>query len=1778
VAYIPNNAYLVRASADVARRLADDPLTQAVVPYEPYYKVKPPVLEAAFESDPSTSRWLNLLLFPDSDDSTIAMLESYGAQVLSKESSPFGPLLKVRSSLENLHLFAALPAVQEIELSRARLSANDLSRAAIGVATNSVTPANYLDLTGTNVIVNVNDTGVDANQPELLGRVFFDVPSSGSDSNGHGTHVSGIIAGSGRHSATVINAPGSSLPPVDLQFRGMAPSAKIFALATGLDSGPLASDAYLQQMAARTNAFISNNSWHYAGDNDYDVAAASYDAAVRDALPTVPGSQALLYVFAAGNSGHGRDDGTGGDPDTIQSPATAKNVITIGAVELPRLITNQTWTCTTTTGDTTCVTNAPWLPLTDSANQVASFSSRGNVGLGIEGEFGRFKPDLVAPGTFVLSTRSQQWDERTYYTQTNDFLNAFPDTNYFQVLSNLNESAGPLYRFESGTSLAASVVSGTLALMQEFFEQRLGQTNSPALMKALLINGARAVGNSPEISPRGSTNSQGWGQVHLPNSLPGSLTNEGSAGSSMLLFDQNPLEALATGESRTRYLTVSPPARGLPLRITLVWTDPPANPIAGVKLVNDLDLLVTNLDTGEVFFGNDISPGNNFNLPWNPNTPPNLDIVNNVENIFLRPVLAGNYSVSVFGRHINVNSVTTHTNAVAQDYALVVSSGDGEVTNALALAGPATVSASSAPLTILTNTFSSSAGDVGAIVLHERVGANSPLVATNTIALSGNTNELLTVGTTNQWHFYVATNATSATNAAFLTFLPASLASLAGNTSSIPSTVSGRLEADIDLYVSRDPRLMNLDPLALAAADFSVGRGGTETVIYTNASSGVYYIGVKSESQQAAEYGLLAVFSEQPFAVTDPSGNEMLRGFPAPVGIPAGSPALPGTAYMFCLEPNSIPVRRLIATNTITHPQMTDLQGTLWHGLISAVLNNHSTNGILNGQAVVYDDSQEADIAGAQPSDGPGSLQAFAGQDGCGQWRLTMMSTNQPGSDDGLGLFLERQQDLTTGIAVSILPGACRKDFLSLPNDISSLSAGAMLGSGGPVSWNLYPIYSSTSSCPTILIEGPPTNAATIIDATSHPPINPGLYVSRVCNRGTEPADLNISASLALAPNPPAPATFTSSSPIQILDDALSFSTIEVTNLERVLSSEVGVRIDHPRVSDLALTLISPKGTRVLLDENRGGSSSAGIGLNVIATNVTPVSSTGGPQASTNILDTGEVSGIVAINYDFYALPDDMRIYYEGQLLYDSGLVSSAGVTNINYGPGNSTSITIIMNEGGNVDTNTAWFYTVTFTHPVPLYFTFTENTNLASFPIKFAPVPLTNLTYSIPGNASSGGIFYLPEESLGRVAAESAFGQWTLEIRDDRAGASLPPPRLLSWQLSFLLEDSVPAPIPLLHEQPSTNLLGPGQLQWFSVDTPSWSSFATNSLLSSSLPVDLFYNLNSPPTGTNAGDFALLLNSTSGTFTLLTNSSPPLIPGSRFYLGIQNTNRTTVAFIIEASFDVANVLTLQSGVPAANLNVGPINAIDYYRFVVTTNAVRVQFEINAPTADVTLLARKGRPPTLDSYDLVSSNPGTNDELIVLYDYSSPIPMSPGEWFLSAVNVSGGSASYSIMATEFPEYGTNLVIINPVADATGFCLSWNSLPGVHYYLQGKANLNDLEWTTVSPTLTALDVLSSSCVLLPNPFRFFRVREGLVLSTPTSVITSLSVSTNGVLLLWTSAGSDKFSVQWTDSLLPPRWTAFNNTITSTNGAFSFLDDGSQSGARGSQRFYRLQQLP
>ena len=245
----------------------------------------------------------------------------------------------------------------------------------------------------------------------------------------------------------------------------------------------------------------------------------------------------------------------------------------------------------------------------------------------------------------------------------------------------------------------------------------------------------------------------------------------------MLLFDQSPDDALATGQSHTRFVSISDAATNQPLRVTLVWTDPPGNPAASLKLVNNLDLVVTNLDTGEVFFGNDFPAGGCFNAPWDTNTPPNLDVVNNVENVFLAPPLGTNYSVTVLARSVNVNAVTAQSTNVAQDYALVISSGDGDVPDALTFTeragrlrrvarGDVSSPTPSAPA----RGFPARSCSTSAPAPTRRCSTSAPFLG------PAATNGLIAPGTLSQWHFYVLTNDQGYTNAAFVTFQATQLA------------------------------------------------------------------------------------------------------------------------------------------------------------------------------------------------------------------------------------------------------------------------------------------------------------------------------------------------------------------------------------------------------------------------------------------------------------------------------------------------------------------------------------------------------------------------------------------------------------------------------------------------------------------------------------------------------------------------------------------------------------------------------------------------------------------------------------------------------------------------------------------------------------------------------------------------------------------------------------------------------------------------------------------
>ncbi len=206
-----------------------------------------------------------------------------------------------------------------------------------------------MGFTGSGVRVAVVDTGVDAQHPDLVGRVIDakDFTGEGAgDGNGHGTHVAGIIAGSGAAS--------------DGKYRGVAPDALILA-ARVLGSGGSGQQSWVMagiEWAVERGVKVINMSLGgppEPGDGT-DALSAQVDAAVR---------AGVVCCVAAGNSGRAGNS-------TVGSPGAAREAITVGA----------------TVGDP----SHGWDEITD-------FSSRGPTA------DGRVKPDICLPGFNIIAAR-----------------------------------------------------------------------------------------------------------------------------------------------------------------------------------------------------------------------------------------------------------------------------------------------------------------------------------------------------------------------------------------------------------------------------------------------------------------------------------------------------------------------------------------------------------------------------------------------------------------------------------------------------------------------------------------------------------------------------------------------------------------------------------------------------------------------------------------------------------------------------------------------------------------------------------------------------------------------------------------------------------------------------------------------------------------------------------------------------------------------------------------------------------------------------------------------------------------------------------------------------------------------------------------------------------------------------------------------------------------------------------------------------------------------------
>ena len=261
-------------------------------------------------------------------------------------------------------------------------------------------------------------------------------------------------------------------------------------------------------IAYEAGARIHTNSWG-TDVNAYTTTSRDMDRYSYD-------HQDFLVLVAGGNSG---DAGF----YTIGSPATAKNVLAVGA-SMSNALGFSDDTTGPYCGSVASCTNY----FVDLADNLASFSSLGPT------FDGRMKPDVVSVGFYISSAYSS----------------ANPNSLTCAVEA------------KAGTSMATPVTAGAAALIREYFEND-GIVPMGALIKAALIHSASPLSDPDWERGMGNDNVQLDGEVD---------TNQGYGLIGLhrvLSFDDSPFQLKCVYESLSLHALVVVFACGMIHRLTV---------------------------------------------------------------------------------------------------------------------------------------------------------------------------------------------------------------------------------------------------------------------------------------------------------------------------------------------------------------------------------------------------------------------------------------------------------------------------------------------------------------------------------------------------------------------------------------------------------------------------------------------------------------------------------------------------------------------------------------------------------------------------------------------------------------------------------------------------------------------------------------------------------------------------------------------------------------------------------------------------------------------------------------------------------------------------------------------------------------------------------------------------------------------------------------------------------------------------------------------------------
>ncbi|MDX9731519.1 MAG: S8 family serine peptidase, partial [Bdellovibrionales bacterium] len=569
--YLPEDAVVV---ADTARKLQvlakSSNRIRAIALYQPEWKRSPEIgASSIFSGDPVVTSMVRL--FPGQDAKTVLPhLKKMKVKVLSAS----GRGLVVESKRSLLADVAAIDAVEWIE-PNAELSLPWFNDENLRLRFMSGT-GDYTDLTGyesgtrlmgfdsvwargfsgQGEVVGFADTGLDTGDAQTIhadfaGRVVKGYAEglfskSWEDPMGHGTHVAGSAIGDGAASAGLLKG-GAPLAGTVAQSLWSPMMDNIFPPSNLRD---------MFGKAYAAGARIHTNSWGAA------AGLGVYNAMAQQVDEFIYSNPDFLVLFAAGNSGEDADRDGRIDGGSILSPATAKNVLTVGASK--NLVANggiQAKLIELRAGtDKWGAEPLASSRLSENERGLAAFSSRGPT------VDGRLKPEVVAPGTNILSAR-------TRHVNGNALWGAY------------NES----YVWSGGTSMSTPLVAGAAAVVRGYLVKERGLVEpSAALLKAVIMHtsedlfpgqfGAVGASRGQELLTTRPNMDQGYGRVDVAKA-----TELESA----LLVDEK--TGLGPGEKHVYPVTLS---KSTMLSATLVYTDAPGAPTAAQALVNDLDLTI----------------------------------------------------------------------------------------------------------------------------------------------------------------------------------------------------------------------------------------------------------------------------------------------------------------------------------------------------------------------------------------------------------------------------------------------------------------------------------------------------------------------------------------------------------------------------------------------------------------------------------------------------------------------------------------------------------------------------------------------------------------------------------------------------------------------------------------------------------------------------------------------------------------------------------------------------------------------------------------------------------------------------------------------------------------------------------------------------------------------------------------------------------------------------------------------------------------------------------